>query len=473
MSFALKAILIGLAALIAIVKLVAWAVELLWFGELGYAGVFWTMRLLIFGLFFAGFFVVLGYLWFNLRTLARIVDLNAMGAAFKSQMSGVGRTPGFVYPGALRDDTLGPGRPPGPLIVLSFVVALIAGLILCTKWEMLLRYIWAQPFGRTEPVFGLDIGFYVFELPFLEALQGAVVTTVFIGLAFLFVTHGYAATLRVTLRNGIETPPAAMRQLALNVALFLFAIAWGYYLDRYGLLQSTDGAVHGAGYTEVNVQRPGLWLVVGFTMAAGVALLIPWLQRQGRIVLLVGAGYLGILVVALGVVPWAVQSFVVEPNELDREKPFLVHNIAFTRAAFGLDRVEERSHGAEQVLAPGDLARNRRTIDNIRLWDWRPLSETFRQLQQIRTYYEFNDVDVDRYMIDGEIRQVMLAAREMSEDLPRQTDTWLNRHLQYTHGYGLAMTLTAKKSLEGAPVLVARDLPPKLAGGLEIGEPAI
>ncbi|MDP6389499.1 MAG: UPF0182 family protein [Alphaproteobacteria bacterium] len=471
--FALKVILIGLAALIGMVKLVDWAVELLWFGELGYVGVFWIMRLLIFGLFFAGFFVVLAYFWLNARALARIVDLVAIGAAIKTQMTGVGAPANLVYPGVLRDDTYGPARTPGLLILVSILIALIAGLRLCAEWEVLLRYVWAQPFGQAEPIFGRDIGFYLFELPFLEVLQNAATSIVFVVLALLFVTYGYAASLRVTLQDGIEAAPAVMRHLALNLALFLVAVAWGYYLDRYGLLQSTGGAVYGAGYTEVNVQRPGLWLVAGATVAVAAAFLIPWLQRHGRIVLFVATGYLGILIVALGIVPWAVQSFVVEPNELKRETPFLEHNIAFTRAAFGLDRVEERSYGAEQALAPADLARNRRTIDNIRVWDWRPLSETFRQLQQIRTYYEFNDVDVDRYTIDGEVRQVMLAAREMSEDLPDPTDTWLNRHLQYTHGYGLAMSLTAKKSVEGAPILVARDLPPKLAGGLEVREPAI
>jgi hypothetical protein len=144
-----------------------------------------------------------------------------------------------------------------------------------------------------------------------------------------------------------------------------------------------------------------------------------------------------------------------------------------TRKAYQLDRVDERSYDALRDLTPEALERNRPTVDNIRLWDWRPLSQTFRQLQQIRAYYEFGDVDVDRYRVGDEYRQVMVAAREMTETLPGKADTWLNRHLQYTHGYGLAMSLTATKSEEGSPILVVKDLPPRTAAGLSISQPAI
>jgi uncharacterized membrane protein (UPF0182 family) len=191
------------------------------------------------------------------------------------------------------------------------------------------------------------------------------------------------------------------------------------------------------------------------------------------LVLVTSGGYAVIYFLSLVILPAAVQSFVVEPNELELETPFLRHNIGFTREAFQLDRVDERSYGAVKEISPSALERNRETIDNIRLWDWRLLSETFRQIQRIRAYYEFSDVDVDRYRVGDATLQVMLAPRELSNSLPGKANTWVNRRLQFTHGYGLAMSLTAKKDEQGGPLLIVKDIPPRSEAGLTISEPAI
>jgi hypothetical protein len=292
-------------------------------------------------------------------------------------------------------------------------------------------------------------------------------------LALLLVGYRYAGTFRTSWQAGVEAPSGVLWHLAANLALFLLALAWGFYLDRFALLQSDRGVVHGAGYTDRYVVLPAIWIMLGATLGLLVVLLLPQARKSGVWLLTVSGGYLAILLLCLMIVPWGVQSFLVEPNELEVETPFLRHNIAFTRKAYQLDHVDERSYGALGGLTPAALSRNRQTIDNIRLWDWRPLSQTFRQLQQIRTYYEFGDVDVDRYRIDGATRQVMLAARELSDRLPGKAETWVNRHLQYTHGYGLAMSLTAMKSAEGNPILIVKDLPPKSEGGLSVSNPAI
>ena len=160
-------------------------------------------------------------------------------------------------------------------------------------------------------------------------------------------------------------------------------------------------------------------------------------------------------------IPGSFQRLIVEPNELELETPFLRNNIALTRAAYGLDKIDVRFHTTETKLDVSQMRENQSTIDNIRIWDHRPLSQTFRQLQQIRTYYSFSDVDVDRYWIDGDYRQVMLAARELSADLSGKGNSWVNRHLQYTHGYGLAMCLAADKDDQGGPVFTIEDLPPR------------
>ena len=172
-------------------------------------------------------------------------------------------------------------------------------------------------------------------------------------------------------------------------------------------------------------------------------------------------------------IPAGFQSLIVEPNELELETPFLRHNIALTRAAYGLDKIDVRFHTAEAKLNAVQVHENQSTIDNIRIWDHRPLSQTFRQLQQIRTYYTFSDVDVDRYWIDGDYRQVMLAARELSVELPSKGGSWVNRHLQYTHGYGLAMCLAADKDDQGGPVFIVEDLPPKGSPDLTVSRPEI
>ena len=172
-------------------------------------------------------------------------------------------------------------------------------------------------------------------------------------------------------------------------------------------------------------------------------------------------------------IPAGFQSLIVEPNELELETPFLRHNIALTRAAYGLDKIDVRFHTAEAKLNAAQIQENQSTIDNIRIWDHRPLSQTFRQLQQIRTYYTFSDVDVDRYWIDGDYRQVMLAARELSVELPSKGSSWVNRHLQYTHGYGLAMCLAADKDDQGGPVFIVEDLPPKGSPDLTVSRPEI
>ncbi len=469
----IKAALGALALLVALFKLADWGVEYLWFEALGYAEVFWTVRLAKFGLFVGGFALVFVFFWLNFHRLARIVDLDRVAVAALDHAAGRSGPPNFAFPGALRPPS--GASPPMPyafgLLVLFF--ATVAAFRFVAEWQTVLRFLWAQPFGQTDPVFDRDIGFYLFRLPLYEGIQNAVVTLGVIALASLLPVYVYANAVRFSLRQGIEAPIPVLRHLAANAALLLGGLAWGYALDRYGLLLSSEGAVYGAGYTEIHVLRPALWVAAGATLALAGAVLLPRLLNRATVLVTVLGGYLVILFVALGVVPWAVQGYVVEPNELELETPYLARNIAFTRRAFDIDRVAERSYDALPGLTLADLDRNRQTIENIRLWDWRPLSQTFRQLQQIRTYYVFNDVDVDRYRIDGEPRQVMLAAREMSDELPAETDTWVNRYLQYTHGYGLAMSLTAKKSAEGTPVLVARDLPPRLDGGLEIRRPEI
>jgi uncharacterized membrane protein (UPF0182 family) len=468
----IKLLLAIAAAFIGLVLLADWAVELLWLGALGYEGVFWTLRLLKVGFFLIAFVPLFLWFWINLSLLSRRLDLGTMigvvGRYLRQRTGAVG-----AYLGGTDDHEEETPSRAGVHAPLAAGGALFFGLAFAAGWDILLQLWWAGDYGRADPIFGHDVGFYLFTLPFLELVQTSLVAATLLTLGG--VTTGYlrAGAMRVDWKRGIEAPPAVLLHFGINVALFLGAWAWGYYLDRYALLQSTRGVVHGAGYTDVFVVQPALWIVLGATVALAVAALYPAVLRNLRVAVAAGGGYLVILGVPLFIAPWAVQAFKVEPNELELETPFLRHNIAFTRDAFGIDGIKERSYAAFDELTPQDLRRNRQTIDNIRLWDWRPLTQTVRQLQRIRTYYEFNDVDVDRYQVDGAYRQVMVAARELSNDLPDQAETWVNRHLQYTHGYGLAMNLAAKKSDQGVPEFLVKDLPPSAVGGLAVTQPAI
>jgi uncharacterized membrane protein (UPF0182 family) len=476
LSFRAKTLLLTVALGFGFFKLVDWTAEYFWFQALGYESVFWTLRELKVGFFLLAFIPALTYFWINFRIFASGLDLGAVASALTAQFGGQTATP-YAPPGSttarIRGSDASRAGTPGVLVFAAIVLALIFGLVFYSQWDTLARFWWAQAFGEVDPIYSRDIGFYLFKLPFLELVQSSLLAASFLASTLLVAGYHFAGVLRAEMQQGIKGPPKVLWHVAANLVLFLLALAWGFYLDRYALLQSTRGAVYGAGYTDVHVMLPAIWVMLGATLGLAAILLAPRFRKKGIFAPLVLGGYLTILFLSLVIAPWGVQSFLVEPNELRMESPFLRHNIALTRKAYQLDHVDERSYGALGGLTPAALSHNRQTIDNIRLWDWRPLSQTFRQLQQIRTYYEFGDVDVDRYRIDGADRQVMLAARELSDTLPGKAETWLNRRLQYTHGYGLAMSLTATKSPEGSPILVVKDLPPRAAGGLSMAQPAV
>ena len=250
--------------------------------------------------------------------------------------------------------------------------------------------------------------------------------------------------------------------------------AWSYGLDRYLLLYGDNGVVVGASYTDVHVGLPGLWLMIGLSIIAAFAALANLRVRTYRLpaaaVMLVGIGSF----VLSGVVPVLFRQFFVKPSELQLEKPYIERNIALTRQAYNLDQIAAKPFAAEQKLTFKTLEANKATIENIRLWDWLPLSDTYAQLQEIRTYYKFHDLDVDRYWLDGSYQSVMLSARELRPSLlPPNAQTWVNRHVLFTHGNGAVMSPVTRKSTEGLPFFYLRDIPPVADGGPKIHEPRI
>ena len=448
-------------AIILLFSLLGWTVEWLWMGELGYRDVFWRIKLTQAGLFIAALLPALAYFGINGALVARIVDnAEAQGGGWMPRPTP--HTAGSVG-----------GR--AALVLIPTIIAFLVAVSFAGAWDEFIRLYFANTFGRAEPIFGRDVGFYVFTLPFLDIVQNTLVLATLIATGahiFIYYQLGYLRSWK-TLDD--QSQRRILLVVSINAALFLVAWGWGYYLDRFALLFESAGAVFGPGYADVTVVLPALGVMAGASIALVGVLILGMVKNRVQWPLLGVTSYVVLGVLTILAVPALFQQFVVKPNELDLETPFLEHNIAFTRQAFGLDNIEERSYPAITDLTLDQIRQNDDTLRNVRLWDWRPLHQTFRQLQEIRLYYEFYNIDVDRYVLDGEVRQVLLSGRELANSLPAQADTWVNRYLQYTHGYGLAMSLAAHEDAagEGVPTLIVKDLPPIAQGGLKIEQPAI
>jgi uncharacterized membrane protein (UPF0182 family) len=431
--------------------------DYLWFQEVKYASVFttilWTKGVLalIAGLSFA----VLVYL--NVRVAARptagdvLVELDdPFGLPSRLVIEPLFKK--FLLPGAL-------------------VLGLLAGSQASGQWETFLRFVNAQPFNAQDPLFGRDIGFYVFQLPVFSTVYAWAMTALALTVILVVATNVLHRGIQITARGPSVTPHARAHLLALG-ALILLVKAGGYYLDTYNLLLSPRGIVFGAGYTDINAQLPALRILT-IVALGGAAVCIWQIGRRGvRPVLLAGAVLVGAHVLGLGLFPTLLQRIRVIPNEMVAERPYIEQNIKYTRMAYGLDRIQEQEFPAEETLGAEDLRRNDPTVKNIRLWDHRPLLATYAQLQEIRPYYRFVDVDNDRYLVDGQLRQVMLSPRELSyRHLPERT--WINERMVFTHGYGAVLGPVNRITPEGLPDFWIKDIPPASTGIIKVTRPEI
>jgi len=355
------------------------------------------------------------------------------------------------------------------VILGTALLSLIFGLVAQGNWEVILRFFNGQPFHIADPVFHREIGFYVFSLPFFHLLRGWLLGTLIITLlgsaGVYFLSYGVQR-----LRFHFTRPVLAhIGGLAIAI-LGLFA--WNYWLGIWELVFSSRGVVFGASYADMHAKLPAQWILLAVVVIFMGIILVSILRRNLRWPLYGLGGWIVAAIIIGGIFPSLVQRFQVQPNELVRERPYIEYNIQFTREAFALTRVEEQSFPAEEAPSPRHIAQNEVTINNIRLWDHRPLKDTYNQIQAIRLYYDFHGIDVDRYIIDGEYRQVMLSARELSaEKLAGEAQTWINRRLQFTHGYGIALSPVNEITTEGLPVLLVKDIPP--VGDFNIERPEI
>ncbi len=430
--------------------------DYLWFDNLGYNSVFLSIiqTKIILGLLVGSVFFVVLYANFIIADhLSKVGYIKTGDNAIELPgLETLGANSKFIFLGT------------------AAFFALIIGLDASSNWSAFLKFMNAVKFGANDPVFGLDISFFVFHLSFLQSAYRWVLMGLIFSIAISFSVYVTKRGLIIT-ENGIHYRATLISHLSVLAAAAFVLKAVGYRLTAYSLLVSSRGFVTGAGYTDVIVRLPVLNILYLLCLVIAVIFLANAFFRTWKVP--VGALLFFVLAAGLGAAyPELIQRLRVEPNEISMETPYIKRQIDYTRAAYDLNNVTVKQFEVDEKLTPDDIENNELTIKNVRLWDTRPLLLTFQQLQEIRTYYSFASVDIDRYYINGEYRQVMLSPRELSyAQLPSKI--WINEHLSFTHGYGLVMSPVNKFTREGMPEFFIKDIPPVFDTNIKVDRPQI
>ena len=441
-------------------------VDLLWFHSLGYGQVFWTTRKLEWGIFAAFTLLTFAILYgaFSALRRAHLADLPATHTIFVA-----GNPIELPIAPVLR----------AAAAILSAIIALGTGASMQAQWSTLALYWYAPaptgPSAVLDPIFGRPLTFYLFTLPAWQLLAGWLLTLAIllcIAAGFFLVLTGGTRALTHQLRSANPLP---WRSPSLALGFLLLVLAFRTYLGRFELLFEHHTIFDGVTYTDAHVNVIGMLVVAAaLLLGAFLAIATGLFRPRGRWLVVAVAPAI-VCYVAVGIVGWYVTSFIVKPNELVREQPYIANNIELTRRAYGLDLFLQRQFPAETNVGATDPANNQATLQNIRLWDVQALKDTLRQIQEIRTYYDFPDIDIDRYMIDGTMREVMLGTRELNvEKLPERSRNWINDKLIYTHGYGITMNPVNGFTPEGLPTLLLSNMPVQsTVPGLKVTRPEI
>ncbi|MFW6365765.1 MAG: UPF0182 family protein, partial [Spirochaetota bacterium] len=431
------------------IQLANFYVDYAWFDNYGKARTFWTLfltRYSVHAAFSLGYLLLFGINLLLLRVFVQ--NGRFFSLTFLRIIPGVDLKKKHVYMILT-----------AALLILSFIMGAGARAF----WEEILTFLNQTPFDSfpKDPVFGRDIAFYVFSLPFYNFVYGWVLSTlitIIVFSAFFHVINGgvrFAGSLP-------ELSTAARRHFSVLIAMLFTLFAWGYRLASFHILFSQRGKFFGAGYTAVNAQHLAYKICMVLSVIAALIMLFNLVRKSYTLALVVFGTTIVIYFVLGSLLPSFQQRFIVEPNELAKEKPFIENNIAFTRFAYRLDKIRNEQFKNEDSMNAEAIERNDETIHNIRLWDWKPLKQTYRQLQELKPYYSFLDVDVDRYTFDGSIKAVNISARELlTSKLSENSQTWINTHLVYTHGYGIVMNKVDRITPEGLPEMIVKDIPPQ------------
>ncbi len=438
--------------------------EFLWFKMLDYSSVFWTVFLTKWGLgilFGMAFLLFAGTHCYLARKTRR--QNTPWEFSYRTQ--------------DLNNVKVIPVKP-GHVNIFIILICLILGVVMgiwpaLAKWDVFLRFIYKVPFSYTDPVFGKDIGFFIFSYPVYVFVQkwlfySFLIITLLVGFIYL---KDKAMNLKI---NKLKFSRRAKVHLSLLIGIVLLLIAWNSRLKSFDLLYSTRGVVFGAGYTDMHAQLIAYWIII---VIASICAFIFWINSpsKGWRWPLIGLGTFIVLSVLVSMLcPWAVQRFIVEPNELSLEKPYILNNIKYTRFGYNLDQIKEKDFHASVNLTLEDVQNNSPTVKNLKLWDKNTLRQTYSELQEMRLYYSFAGVDEDRYTFNAEKTQIMLSIRELDQSkLPSQAQTFENRYFKYTHGYGLCMSPVNNVTEKGLPNLIIKDIPPDSQTMLSISRPEI
>ncbi|MFC2143425.1 UPF0182 family protein [Candidatus Aenigmatarchaeota archaeon] len=465
----LKGIIIGIIILFLLLVLPALGLygDLLWFESLGYSQVFWNVLGTKLFLGFLTGIIFFAFMFLNLKVIKARITHKQKSHPKKDKMN------------------------IKPLIIVILFLSLIIGAAFSSGWDTYLKYSNKADFGVTDPVFGNDVSFYVFTLPFYTYIMGFVTVLVIFSLIVTVIgylinsgfviktekkirsksTEAFEPVVEEKRTRKVDLSDTMKNHLSFLIGIFFIILGVWFYLQRFFVLFSTRGVAFGASYTDIAVSLPFFMIISVVSVIVGILFFINTKTKKDYYRHAIGV-FIVVFVIGLAA-SGVVQGFIVQPNEFNLEKPYIEKNVEYTLKAYDLEGIEEIPYSVVGGLSKSDIEKNNATISNIRLLDWRPLLKTNDQIQVFRTYYDFSDVDIDRYYIDGEYRQVMLSPRELNQrNLDSNARTWVNQHLVYTHGYGLTMSPVNTVSGEGLPVFYVKDIPPK-SDFVPIEEPGI
>lgn len=436
--------------------------DALWYNHLGFQNLFWKTfwaKILMVVIFGAAFFILMyGNIWLA-RRIPPKQSIDTEGSPLESVLiKARGAWSKVISIGVL---------------IFSILAAFFAGLGWGGKWDLVLKFLNHASVGTKDPLFHKDIGFYMFSYPFQRAVVDWLLSSLFFVLIVVAVVYIFDGGIRLK-RGPDMLAPHVKAHLSVMIGAIFLVKAWSYRLNMYELLFSKRGVVYGAGYTDVHAQMYALWIMFILALICAVILLAN-IWYKGWLLPAVAIGSLIVVTILAGTVyPLIIQTYGVKPNEREKEAKYIKYNIDYTRQAYKINEVQVKPFAGDQELYAEDIGENLATVRNIRLWDPRPMLDTYQQLQSIRQYYVFNDVDVDRYTIDNEYRQTMVSAREMLQaNLPESARTWINNTLVYTHGYGACLSPTNDVTRDGNPNLLVKDIPPVGSTNLQIKRPEV
>ncbi|NLB53003.1 MAG: UPF0182 family protein [Syntrophomonadaceae bacterium] len=443
-------------------------IDWLWFKSVSFQEVFSTIIINKVGLYGVLFLITMGLFYVNLWLTKKnvtddeprlkmdeerdIIYLEQPEAPWKELFTG--KTANYIF------------------LAISIFAAFMVSSVAADNWLVVQQFINRVAVGTVDPIFNKDLGFYFFDLTFYQFIYSTlmmVLVLLLIAVALIYLSN----TTTQIIYGDWKKFSFAKGHLAVLIAAIFALKAWGYSLNAYELLFAPSGIVFGATYTDITARLLNYKVMLVLSIIVAIILIATLAVKKLNLVYVSIGAWLAVSIILGGVYPSLLQSLVVQPNEFNKERPYLENAIEFTRQAYGLDKAENIARNVDYNLNIND-SKHDSTIKNIRLWDWQPSKTTFKNLQQLRSYYVFNDVDIDRYTIDGEYRQVMLSAREIDQsELPEQAKTWINQKLMYTHGYGVVVSPVTEITTEGFPEFYIKDVPPKFSTDLTISRPEI